>query len=190
MNDDELNEMLARNDEEVEIFRDQDIQRERSALEAWRAAGNRGKPPQGLMQVEELPECYQTDEPFEVETIIEGTEGRGQRKRNTVVYTDGLSDDQWAMALEDGEDLQDLQDRSRRRATNKLLNDASARGTPASDADSRGRKGKKGKSKMNAPDYEPSPSSGKRKRGVKDMSVTPSVNDDDDDDRNMVNLLL
>ena len=189
MNDDELNEMLARNDEEAEIFRNLDIQRERSALESWRAAGNRGKPPLGLMQIDELPECYQTDEPFEVETIIEGTEGRGQRKRNTVVYTDGLSDDQWAMALEDGEDLQDLQDRSRRRVTNKLLNDVSGRGTPASDIDSRGRKGKKGKSKMNVPDYDPL-LSGKRKRGTKDMSVTPSVNDDDDEDRSLVILLL
>lgn len=97
MNDEELNEMLSRNDQEVEIFRDLDIQRDRIALENWRAAGNRGKPPQQLMQLEELPECYQTDEPFEVENIIEGTEGRGQRKRNAVVYTDGLSDDQWAM---------------------------------------------------------------------------------------------
>jgi hypothetical protein len=97
MNDDELNEMLARNDDEVNIFRDLDIARERTALENWRAAGNRGKPPQQLMQLEELPECYQTDEPFEVDAIIEGAEGRGQRKRNTVVYNDGLSDDQWAL---------------------------------------------------------------------------------------------
>jgi len=141
------------------------------------------------MQLEELPECYQTDEPFEVEVIVEGTEGRGQRKRNTVVYNDGLSDDQWALALEDGEDLDEFAVRSRdkkdKRATNKLLKDAEAsgRGTPISDTDSRGRKSKKGKSKMNAPDYEPSPANGKRKRGMKSLSVTPSVNDDDDDDR-------
>ena len=97
MNDDELNEMLSRDEEEASVFRDLDIARERTALENWRAAGNRGKPPQQLMQLEELPECYQTDEPFEVEVIVEGTEGRGQRKRNTVVYNDGLSDDQWAL---------------------------------------------------------------------------------------------
>jgi hypothetical protein len=97
MNDDELNEMLSRNDDEANVFRDLDIARERTALEHWRAAGNRGKPPQQLMQLEELPECYQTDEPFDVEVIVEGTEGRGQRKRNTVVYNDGLSDDQWAL---------------------------------------------------------------------------------------------
>src|SRR5882762_8999854 len=97
MNDDELNETLARNEDEGFVFRDIDIARERTALANWRAAGNRGKPPQQLMQLEELAECYQTDEPFEVEVIIEGTEGRGQRKRNNVIYNDGLSDDQWAL---------------------------------------------------------------------------------------------
>ena len=97
MNDDELNQMLSRDDGEANTFRDLDITRERTALENWRANGNRGKPPQQLMQLDELPECYRTDEPFEVETIIEGTEGRGQRKRNAVVYNDGLSDDQWAL---------------------------------------------------------------------------------------------
>lgn len=97
MNDDELNEMLSRSDEEVNVFRDYDIARERSQLEAWRAAGNRGKPPAPLMQFDELPQCYQVDEPFEIETIVEGTEGRGQRKRNTVIYNDGLDDDQWAL---------------------------------------------------------------------------------------------
>jgi len=104
------------------------------------------------------------------------------------VYNDGLSDDQWALALEDGEDLQDLVDRSRdkkdRRFANKLLkdHDASGRGTPISDTDSRGRKAKKGKSKMNGMDYD-SPVGGKRKRGMKSMSVTPSVDEGDDDDR-------
>jgi ATP-dependent helicase STH1/SNF2 len=97
MNDDELNEMLARNDDEVEIFRAMDIQRDRDALNAWRAAGNRGKPLQGLMQLEELPECYQTDEPFEAKELDESLEGRGQRRRNIVNYNDGLSDEQWAM---------------------------------------------------------------------------------------------
>jgi hypothetical protein len=97
MNDDELNMMLARNDGEIQIFRHMDIQREREALEAWRARGHRGKPPQPLVQLDELPECYRTDEPFEVTVLDESMEGRGQRRRNVVSYTDGLSDEQWAM---------------------------------------------------------------------------------------------
>ncbi|KIJ59828.1 hypothetical protein HYDPIDRAFT_99946 [Hydnomerulius pinastri MD-312] len=189
MNDDELNEMIARNDDEVEIFRHMDLAREREALEHWRAAGNRGKPPLGLMQVEELPECYQTDEPFETKEIDDAIEGRGQRKRTVVNYNDGLSDEQWAMAVEDGEDLQELADRARgkkeRRAANKLLKDSDTpgRSTPASETDGRGRKGKKGKAKMVAADYDPPIAAGKRKRGMKSMSVTPSVNEEDDDDR-------
>ncbi|KAG1764096.1 SNF2 family N-terminal domain-containing protein [Suillus placidus] len=190
MNDDELNEMLARNDEEVVIFRNMDLQRERDGLDAWRAVGNRGKPPLPLMQLEELPECYQTDEPFEPKEIDDAIEGRGQRRRNVVNYNDGLSDEQWAMAVEDGEDLQELVDRARgkkeRRAANKLLKDTDTpgRSTPASDVGV-GRKGKKGKGKMTANDYDTPGVAGKRKRGMKSMSVTPSVIDDDDEERDM-----
>lgn len=190
MNDDELNEMLARSEEEAEVFRAMDMAREREAFENWRAAGNRGKPPAQLMQLEELPECYQIDEPFEVKELDEVLEGRGQRRRNVVNYNDGLSDEQWAMAVEDGEDLQELADRTRgkkeRRATNKLLkeSDTPGRGTPASETDARGRKSRKGKAKMN--DYEPSAAACKRKRGMKSMSVTSSVHEEDEEDRDTV----
>ena len=68
------------------------------ALEAWRAAGNRGKPPPPLIQLEELPECYRTDEPFANTNDLDEIEGRGARKRTVVNYNDGLDDDQWAMA--------------------------------------------------------------------------------------------
>lgn len=97
MNDDELNEMLARTDEEVAAFREMDMKRERDALEAWRAAGNRGRPPAGLMQLEELPDCYRNDEPFKVDLLEEEAEGRGQRSRKIISYSDGLNDDEWAM---------------------------------------------------------------------------------------------
>lgn len=209
MNDDELNELIARTDTEAGTFRELDLKRERETAENWRNRGNRGKPPLPLMQLEELPECYRNDEPFEVQEIDEATEGRGQRRRNVVSYNDGLSDEAWAIvsvgyfiwfhdpefskALEDGEDLQELtekaRDRKDRRATNKLLKDAdvSGRGTPASDNETRGRKGKKGKGK--APDYEQSGSS-KRKRGIKSLSVTPSINGDDDDEPDTVSILL
>jgi len=97
--------------------------------------------------------------------------------------------------VEDGEDLQELVDRARgkkeRRAANKLLkeSDTPGRNTPASDVGN-GRKGKKGKGKMAANDYDTPALSGKRKRGMKSMSVTPSVNEDDDDERDMVSWFL
>lgn len=86
--------------------------------------------------------------------------------------------------------MQELVDRARgkkeRRAANKLLKDSDTpgRGTPTSDVG--GRRGKKGKGKMAANDYDTPTLSGKRKRGMKSMSVTPSVNDDDDEERDMV----
>lgn len=97
MNDEEINEIISRSDEETILFRDFDIKRERDALEAWRAAGNRGKPPPPLMQLEELPEFYRIEEPFIDKNEIDEVEGRGQRRRTVVNYNDGLSDDQWAI---------------------------------------------------------------------------------------------
>ena len=65
MNDDELNELIARHKSETPIFHEMDMQREKDALESWhaQAARKQGKPPPPLMQLEleELPECYQTD---------------------------------------------------------------------------------------------------------------------------------
>lgn len=97
----------------------------------------------------------------------------------------------WFQALEEGEDIQELSERTRKsRATNKLLKDAemSNRGTPVSDNDVRGRKGKKGKSKV--PDFDSGAGSGsKRKRGgMKSMSVTPSINGEDEDEPDMVRI--
>jgi ATP-dependent helicase STH1/SNF2 len=97
MNDDELNSIIARNEAEAELFREMDTKREREALENWRAQGHRGKPPPPLTQFEELPECYQKDEPFEVAIVDDAAEGRGQRRRNVVSYNDGLDDETWAM---------------------------------------------------------------------------------------------
>ena len=55
-----------RHESETVLFRGMDIKRERDALEAWRQGSNRTKSPPPLIQLEELPECYQTEEPFDV----------------------------------------------------------------------------------------------------------------------------
>ncbi|EMD41348.1 hypothetical protein CERSUDRAFT_109939 [Gelatoporia subvermispora B] len=177
MNDEEINEIIARSDQEGVIFRQIDLQRERDAQEAWRQAGNRGKPPPPLMQLEELPECYRMDEPFGDKDELDELEGRGHRRRTVVNYNDGLSDDQWAMALEDGEDIQELSERAKRRA---------AMGSPVPEVDTpRARKSKKGKGRTNTDQsLDVLQVNGKRKRGgMKSMSVTPSIQEDDDDDR-------
>ncbi|PPQ84062.1 hypothetical protein CVT26_013991, partial [Gymnopilus dilepis] len=192
----EQEEFLRAHREERGRSREIDAKRERGLVESWRAQGNRGnKPPQPLMQFEELSECYQADEPFEVKEVHEVLEGCGQRKRDVVSYNDGLSDDAWAMALEEGEDLQELAERARemkdRRLQNKLLREAEASGrnTPASNADGgRGRKTKKSKAKANDLDLPPAGSS--RKRGMKSMSVTPELDDDHDEDHDPTSDIL
>jgi hypothetical protein len=43
-----------------------DIKREREGLDSWCAQGKHSKPPPPLIQIEE-PDCYQTNEPFELD---------------------------------------------------------------------------------------------------------------------------
>lgn len=92
--------------------------------------------------------------------------------------------------MEEGEDLQELSERARankeRRATNKLLKEVDSRNSPAFDEDTpRSRKVKKGKSRAVDVGFEGTPSNGKRKRG-KAMSVTPSLNEEEEEDRDTV----
>ena len=99
MNDEEINVIIARDEKEVEVFRTMDIQRAREQQNAWTLSGGHGPPPARLIQLEELPDCYQNDEPFESKDVDEELEGRGHRRRNVVSYNDGLSDDAWAMVI-------------------------------------------------------------------------------------------
>jgi len=186
MNDDEINEIVARDDNEMEIFRRMDIDREREEEDQWRASGGRGPKPDRLMQLHELPEVYQQDEPLQPDVEEEVT-GRGQRVRTAVRYNDGLTDEQWVNAIEDDEiDVDDLIEEKRirkeRRMANKSQRDmepSSPEATPEPPTKAQKARGRgKGKGKAKA---EPE-SFMKRKRGGKSMSVTPSVVDDEDDE--------
>ena len=81
-------------------------------------------------------------------------------------------------------------ERKDKRAANKLIREAESRGSPALEVDTpRGsRKSKKGKAKAE-PVFDNTPISVKRKRGgMKSMSVTPSIHDDDDEERDTVSI--
>ena len=97
MNDDEVNEVLHRSAEELEIFRNMDIERERALDQVWFAEGKRGPRPPGLLTIEELPPEYQRDQTFdpkaEDDEVLQS--GRGHRRRKEVSYNDGLSDEAW-----------------------------------------------------------------------------------------------
>jgi ATP-dependent helicase STH1/SNF2 len=101
MEDDELNMLLARSDEEIEVFQRIDEERSRDPLYGTRS-GNKPRP--RLMGEDELPEIYLSDgNPIDddaEETVL----GRGARERTKVKYDDGLTEEQWLMAVDDDDD--------------------------------------------------------------------------------------
>ncbi|CAE6513092.1 unnamed protein product [Rhizoctonia solani] len=178
MDDDEINQIIARTDQELERFKSMDYERDMTEEHEWRDAGNRGPRPERMMTFQELPEVYQRDEPYEPpETEMKAT-GRGARERKAVTYNDGLTDEQWVMAMEEAEDADEFYDMSSRRsrAASRIGREgASGSVTPA--PEEKNKRGKKAKGKGRADDL-----SGKRKRG-KAQSPEPSSEEEGDDSR-------
>nr|5HZR_A Chain A, SNF2-family ATP dependent chromatin remodeling factor like protein [Thermothelomyces thermophilus ATCC 42464] len=100
MDDDELNMILARNEEELAIFQKLDEERSRDPIYGT-APGCQGVP--RLMTEDELPDIY-LNEGNPVEEEVEMALGRGARERTKVKYDDGLTEEQWLMAVDDDED--------------------------------------------------------------------------------------
>ena len=97
MDDDYLNGVMARSEEELNAFQKMDEERIRNA-----EYGPDKKLPR-LMAEDELPDIYlQEDNPVTEE--IEEIAGRGARERTRVKYDDGLTEEQWLMAVDDDED--------------------------------------------------------------------------------------
>ncbi|RIB02191.1 SNF2 family N-terminal domain-containing protein [Gigaspora rosea] len=88
LDDDEINVILARNDDELSLFKQIDIQRIRNEEE------------------NELPDVYLREYETLPDTGVEY--GRGQRQRKEVIYDDGLTEDQFLNAVENNEDLEGL----------------------------------------------------------------------------------
>ncbi|CAE6467441.1 unnamed protein product [Rhizoctonia solani] len=178
MDDDEINQIIARTDEELERFKSMDYERDVNEEREWRETGNRGPRPERMMTFQELPEVYQRDEPYEPPEAELKATGRGARERKAVIYNDGLTDDQWVMAMEEAEEMDDYDDlpARRSRAASRLGREgASGSVTPA--PEEKNKRGKKAKGKGRADDL-----SGKRKRG-KAQSPEPSSEEEDDDSR-------
>ncbi|KAL6403887.1 putative component of SWI/SNF global transcription activator complex [Ilyonectria robusta] len=99
MEDDELNMLLARSDEEIAVFQKMDEQRQKENI-----YGNRPGLKPRLMGDSELPDIYLSDgNPIEEDTE-EVILGRGARERTKVKYDDGLTEEQWLMAVDDDDD--------------------------------------------------------------------------------------
>jgi ATP-dependent helicase STH1/SNF2 len=123
MDDDDLNEIMARAEGEVSIF--QQIDKERAATDTY-GPGHRYP---RLMCEDELPDIYmQEDNPVQE---VEETEvyGRGARERKITRYDDGLSELQFLRAVdameggeEDAPTLDEVVEENARRAAEKVAN--------------------------------------------------------------------
>jgi ATP-dependent helicase STH1/SNF2 len=118
MDDDDLNDIMARSEDEIGIF--QEMDRQRIANDQY-GPGHRYP---RLMCEAELPEIYmQEDNPVTEEVEIEVT-GRGARERKVTKYDDGLTEEQWLMAVDADDDTIEAaiarkQARVERRKSNK-----------------------------------------------------------------------
>jgi ATP-dependent helicase STH1/SNF2 len=113
MNDEELNEVLARNDDEIEIFRRMDEERESRDIIDWQGLGKNGPWNKSRLMIdEELPPVYLVDINEVMEQEKEANEaqifGRGVREKKEVQYDDPLNEEQWVNAVDRGEDLEEL----------------------------------------------------------------------------------
>lgn len=94
VDNEELNEMLKRGDDEMAVFERIDAEREQQEIEQYRRKGGRGPVPERLIQEHELPDIYKNDDAYN--DVVQHIDlGRGQREKASVVYDDGLTEDQW-----------------------------------------------------------------------------------------------
>ncbi|KAI1777671.1 chromatin remodeling complex SWI/SNF, component SWI2 and related ATPase [Hypoxylon cercidicola] len=100
MDDEELNMILARSEEEVSVFQRLDEERMKSPIYG-NGPGSKRVP--RLMAENELPDIY-LEEGDPVDDEPEAVLGRGARERTRVKYDDGLTEEQWLMAVDDDDD--------------------------------------------------------------------------------------
>ncbi|KAL4928702.1 putative RSC complex subunit (Sth1) [Aspergillus undulatus] len=99
MDDDDLNDIMARSDEELAVFQAMDRERQKTSQ-----YGPGHKLPR-LLGEAELPEIYMTEENPVVEEAAEiELAGRGARERKVTRYDDGLTEEQWLMAVDADDD--------------------------------------------------------------------------------------
>ena len=118
MNDEELNEVIARNDEEIEMFKRMDEERVSRDISDWNALGkNTPWNKHRLMLENELAPVYLVD----INQVLEDEQkavdaipvGRGGRERKEIYYDDPLNEEQWVNAVDRGDDLEGLTDLTR-----------------------------------------------------------------------------
>jgi ATP-dependent helicase STH1/SNF2 len=204
--DGELNEILARGDEEFEIFQQIDIDRRRGDEAHWRAHHPAGEPmPERLIQEWELPPIYRKEFKLNKKTAQEEEnelfdESGSRRKRTAaggnVHYDDGLTEDQFLAAVEgeDGQNLQNAVAQAHARKDKKKVKKAPDAPSPLASGSEQGRGRGRPKKRpvpvslsdedddLDFSDASSAPSIQNKKRGRRSTaSMEPPFNDDDSD---------
>ncbi|XP_045467902.1 ATP-dependent helicase brm isoform X1 [Harmonia axyridis] len=102
--DEAVNQMVARSENEFELFQKMDLERRREEAKL----GSNRKP--RLLEVNELPDWLVKEEDEVDPWNYEDTEsllGRGSRQRKEVDYTDSLTEKEWLKAIDEGGDYDD-----------------------------------------------------------------------------------
>lgn len=120
-NDEEINEMIARSDEEFELFQRMDIERENAQGRVPRLMTEVPFilvqcPPSSFYTQGELPK-WLMEEPDVGTDDLSLVYGRGFRERPKVDYDDGLTDKQWEKKISEYEDSISLNKRKRSRGS-------------------------------------------------------------------------
>lgn len=117
MDDDELNEIIARNENELDVFKKLDMERNAHPLygEGPEKRGRLFPDDEVPADINLIPEVAEAEAP----------KGRGARERNNVRYDDGLTEEQWLDAMDDDEDtvedaIRRKRERIERRQSKKL----------------------------------------------------------------------
>ncbi|EUC30321.1 hypothetical protein COCVIDRAFT_29718 [Bipolaris victoriae FI3] len=98
MDDDDLNQIMMRHEDELAIF--QEMDRKRIAEDPY----GPGKPLGRLIGESELPDIYLNEEAPIVDEKDDTPAGRGARERTRVKYDDGLTEEQWLEAVDNDDD--------------------------------------------------------------------------------------
>ncbi|KAH0301158.1 chromatin remodeling complex SWI/SNF component SWI2, partial [Aureobasidium melanogenum] len=183
MDDDDLNMIMMRSEDELKLF--QQMDRERYKDQKY----GPGKKFPRLMCEAELPDIY-VNEDNPIEEIVEVAMGRGNRERAKVKYDDGLTEEQWLEAVDNSDDdiesaVARKQARISRRAGNKekrLRGEEGLDDTPPPDSRAssespqpkkRGRKPKAETQKRKAEEEVEAPQPRKRGRQAKVPDLLP-----------------
>ncbi|ERS99921.1 ATP-dependent helicase STH1/SNF2 [Sporothrix schenckii 1099-18] len=181
MDDEELNMILARSENELATFQKMDEERFHDPVYGT-APGCQAVP--RLMAENELPDIYLAD-PNAVEEEVEVVLGRGARERTKVKYDDGLTEEQWLMAVDDDDDSPEAaaarkQARKDKREQNRLKRLANA--NPLTGSVENTPEGSRASSEEAEPEPEPEPETPVKKRGRKPNAKNEKRKADDEDE--------